>query len=229
MDAIAARIDDLLRDARSGARPGAIGDEPDRPGAVISEPLQDVLVPTAPSASATAVSIDGAGFFAVERSGARSYTRLGDFRVTAGGGLVDGEGRALLGYASPRGGGDPSPIVLGARTGIAIDSKGVITADGPHGRVEVARIALAIFAAPERLKRIDPTTLGATAASGGPRFVSPGDANVGSLREHALENGFVDVEADLERLWLAQRRADSMTAAASASDSCERDALGLVH
>lgn len=229
MDALAAQIDAALLDARRASRPGAIGDAPDRPGVIVGSPLDDVLVPTAPSPSPTAVAIEGAGFFVVERGGRREYTRLGDFRVAGDGRLIDGEGRAVLGYApADREGRAPSPIDVREPKGVAIDAKGVVSVQSAHGRVGVARLALAVFPASEHLRRVDPTTLAATSASGAPRFAAAGDANVGTLHDHALENGFVDVDADLERLWLEQRRGESQAAAAAAADSCERDALGLV-
>lgn len=228
MDAIEAQVDALLLDARRGALPGAAGDAPDRPDALVSKPLPDVLVPTAPSASPTAVAIDGAGFFVVERAGHRFYTRLGDLRVMNGN-LVDAQGRQVLGFPSSHADVEPTPLVVKTSTGLAIDAKGLVTIAGVHGATAVGRIALAIFSAPERLGRVDATTLRATAQSGPPRFALPGAPNVGALKTHALENGLVDVEADLERLWLVERRADTQAAARSADDSCERDAMGLVH
>lgn len=185
-------------------------------------------MPTTPSASPTSVAIDGAGFFAVEHAGRLSFTRLGDFHFDPNGRLVDDEGRAVLGYR-PQRHGRPEPIAAKPAKKPSIDAKGVITVDGERGRIEVGRIALAVFPAPERLLRESMTTVVESAVSGAPTFLPPGSANVGALRDHMLENGSVDVEADLERLWLAQQRGESLAAAASAADSCERDALGLVH
>jgi len=230
MDAISADVQTLTTDARRAAHPGAIGDAPDHPGSIVSVPLESVLVPTAPSASPLSVSIDGPGLFIVERDGHRCYTRLGDFRFDSNGRLVDGEGRTVLGFASTHPGRatDLVPIERRGAKNASIDENGVVTVDRGSGHETLGRIALGIFPAPEHLGRVDDTSLRASVDSGMASIVLPGTPNVGYLRQHALENAFVDVAGDLEGMWRAQRRGETQAAAAAAADSCERAVLGLV-
>jgi flagellar hook protein FlgE len=226
VDSIATDEETLTIDARRAASAGAIGDSPDRPGSIVSKPLESVIAQTAPSASATAVSIDGPGWFIVESAGRRCYTRLGDFRFDEHGTLVDSRGRIVLGLTQAFTG--LAPIKRRGAKDAAVDASGVVTVQGVHGRETAGRIALAIFPSPEHLRRIDGTSVRATLESGEPQIVAPGSPNVGSLKSHTLENALVDVAGDLEGMWRAQRRGETQAAAASAVDSCERVALGLV-
>jgi hypothetical protein len=43
-----------------------------------------------------------------------------------------------------------------------------------------------------------------------------------------VAGGAVDIEADLQKLWLLRRKGELDTALAAASDECVRTALGLV-
>lgn len=226
MDDIAAEVDALTLDARRAASAGAIGDSPDRSRSILAKPLDSIVVQTAPSASATSVAIDGPGWFVVESAGHRCYTRLGDFRFDEQGTLVDGRGRIVLGFSQTS-----ATLALirspGAKDA-AIDASGVVSVDAVNGRHTAGRVALAIFPAPEHLRRIDGTSVRVTSESGVPRIVTPGSPNVGSLKPHALENALVDIAGDLEGLWRVQRRGETQAAAAAAADSCERTVLGLV-
>jgi flagellar hook protein FlgE len=196
----------------------------------VTKPVESVFVPTTPSASPLAVAIDGAGFFLVARAGRTYYTRLGDFRFDQHGTLVDGEGRTVLGFAPSHDGhpGSLVPIERRDAKGASIDAAGTISVEGARGKEAIGRLALAVFPAPERLGRLDDTSLRSTADSGRPQIVAPGAPNVGKLNAHALENALVNVAGDLEGMWRAQRRGETQAAAAAADDSCERAVLGLV-
>jgi len=230
MDAIAGEVDALTVDARRAASPGAIGDAPDHPGTIVTKPVESVFVPTTPSASTLAVAIDGPGLFVVARAGRTCYTRLGDFRFDERGTLVDGEGRAVLGFAPSQHGrvGKLVPIERRDAKAASIDANGTISVKGASGPETIGRLALAVFPAPERLRRVDDTSLRSTAESGDPQILAPGAPNVGRLKAHALENALVNVAGDLEGMWRAQRRGEAQAASAAAFDSCERAVLGLV-
>lgn len=230
MDAIAAEVDALTADARRAAHAGAIGDAPDRPGSIVTKPVESVFVPTTPSASPLAVAIDGPGFFVVSRAGRTCYTRLGDFRLDEHGKLVDGEGRSVLGIPTAHDAhlGALAPIERRDAKAVSIDANGNVSVEGASGPETIGRLALAVFPAPERLRRVDDTSLRSTAESGDPQFVAPGAPNVGRLKSHALENALVNVAGDLEGMWRAQRRGETQAASAAAQDSCERAVLGLV-
>ncbi|HET9342599.1 MAG TPA: hypothetical protein VFO25_06770 [Candidatus Eremiobacteraceae bacterium] len=230
MDAVASEVDALTADARRAAHVGAIGDAPDHPGSIVTKPVESVFVPTTPSASPLAVSIDGSGFFVVSRAGRTFYTRLGDFRFDEHGKLVDGEGRSVLGLPVFHAA-HPGPLVQIERRdakAASIDANGNVLVNGASGPETIGRLALAVFPAPERLRRIDDTSLRSTAESGDPQFIAPGAPNVGRLKTHALENALVNVAGDLEGMWRAQRRGETQAASAAAEDSCQRAVLALV-
>jgi flagellar hook protein FlgE len=249
MDALSGQIDALIADARRAATPGGIGDSPDRAGAIVAAPpMAELARRSTRSASPLSVTIDGNGMFVFDDTGRRVYGRLGDFRVNSRGALVDGAGRAVLGYSTGAAGPAPGglhPLQIASNdaaskrfSDYAIDEHGTISGvvvdldshTGERRRQEVpfGRIALAVFAAPERLHRAGDTIAIATAEAGPPSIVAPGDPNVGTLRTHVLENGLVDLERDLARLWSLQRRADLDAATAWAADGCTRTAMGLV-
>ncbi len=234
MDAVVAQVDVAISDARRAAIPGAIGEALDRSGAIVSASIPGMVSRTSPSASPLSVAIDGPGMFAFEVDGKRLYGRLGDFSVDSRGALVDGRGRSVLGVVEPSTGADlkrlaPIRIDLSRHySDYSIDDRGVLSALADGKRETLGRLALAVFPASERMARADETSVVATPAAGLPRFYAPGDANVGVLHPHALENGLVDLEGDLARVWGLRRRGELAAAQARASDECVRDALGLV-
>jgi flagellar hook protein FlgE len=249
MDALSVQVDALIADARRAATPGGIGDAPDRAGAIIAAPpVAELARRSTPSDSPLSVTIDGNGMFVFEDAGRRVFGRLGDFRLNSRGVLVDGAGRAVLGYSIGAAGQAPDglhPMQIASNDGAsklfsdyAIDEHGTIsgivvevdsrTGERRRREVPLGRIALALFPAPERLHRAGDTIAIATPEAGPPSIVSPGDPNVGTLRSHVLENGLVDLERDFARLWSLQRRADLDAATAWAADGCTRTAMGLV-
>jgi flagellar hook protein FlgE len=249
MDALTVKVDALIADARRAATPGGIGDSPDRAGAIVATPqMAELARRSTPSASPLSVTIDGNGMFVFDDAGRRVYGRLGDFRLNSRGVLVDGAGRPVLGYSIGAAGPAPGalhPIQIASNdaaskrfSDYAIDEHGTISGvvvevdprSGERRRREVpfGRIALAVFPAPERLHRAGDTIAFATPEAGPPSIVTPGDPNVGTLRTHVLENGLVDLEGDLARLWSLQRRAELEAATAWAADGCARTAMGLV-
>lgn len=234
MEALAAQVDLTVSDARRAATPGAIGDALDRTGAIVAAPVAATRNHTSPSASPLSVAIDGPGMFAFERDGKRLYGRLGDLCIDPRGALVDGRGRAVLGVKETATRADinrlaPIRVDVAKRyTDFSIDDHGVLSALADGKRVILGRLALAVFPASERMAHADDTSVIATPAAGAPQFYFPGEANVGVLQPHALENGLVDLQGDLARLWRLRRRGELDAVQARASDECVRDALGLV-
>jgi flagellar hook protein FlgE len=243
---LTSQIDAVLRDARKAAVPGTIGNSPNRPDAVLLDSLSSKPYrTTVPSASPLSVAISGPGLFVLGAGGQRVYGRLGNFRVNDRGVLVDGEGRAVLGYpaSSDSGRRDLQPLRVAQNLRkrfeqFAIDEHGVFLGfaacfDSGGGTTtrnstRLGQVALAIFPAPSHLHRAGETVVHATAETGRPMMCLPGDPNVGQLFPHALETGLVDLEGDFARLWSLQRRAEFQVEIASAADSCTRAAAGLV-
>ena len=242
------QIESVVSDLRRAGSPGSIGDAADRGPGVLVDP--DVLSDGSrfvPSSNPVAVAVDGKGFFVLEDAGARLYGRLGNFSVDARGALVDSEGRAVIGFAIRADGteADAAPIAIAARdaaskrfSSFSIDEAGVLHAVLPSGpsahqrsaraKVPIARLALAMFPAPERLRRAGESTVTATSLSGAAELVAPGNRGAGRLKPRVLAAGAIDIEGDLRALWIFRRRRELETALASAFDSCIRTALGLV-
>ncbi|HLJ84321.1 MAG TPA: flagellar basal body rod C-terminal domain-containing protein [Candidatus Eremiobacteraceae bacterium] len=238
----------ILADARRGSIEGAVGDAPDRPGLLVGEPVSNDVRTTVPAGSPLAVAINGSGLFVVLRNGVKRYARRGDFQIDAKGHLTDRSGSLALGFRVNDAGAPTSGLVVCQVPAVdmaaqryssyRIDERGILfgeaeRVDGTTGRRQtrsnpIARLALAIFPAPERLARDGDVLLAATSAAGDPVIVSPGEPGVSRLRVRMLEAGTVDVEGDLARLWAARRQLDAQVAIASATDRDARTALGLV-
>jgi flagellar hook protein FlgE len=242
---VSSQSDSIIADLRRAAIPGALGSAVDRNA--------DVLVDSGalsgvgrfiPNPAPLAVAIDGPGLFIFQEGTERVYGRLGDFRLDGAGRLVDGAGRAVMGFRIEHGvqRDELEPIALptGSPRDAAyqIDAHGVLCSvvRSPqtmlrHARAAttpIARVALALFPAPQRLERADSNTLVAARAAGVAALNSPGDHGAGTLRAHVVAAGAVDIEADLRSLWLLRRKAELSVALAAASDECTRTALGLV-
>lgn len=201
-----------------------------------------------PSASPLSVSIEGPGLFVFQDGARRTYGRLGAFRMDPDGALTDPEGRAVMGF-------DLDELRVSTRrlrvvsvpadalatnrfTSYSIERNGTFA--GHAGATDaltgirrevvypIARLALAIFPAPQRLAPAGAANFAKTAGSGAPLLCVPGDIHAGTLRPHSLESGISDIKDSLERLWLLRRRAQLQTAMAGVNDRCVRTALGLV-
>jgi flagellar basal body rod protein FlgG len=87
------------------------------------------------------LALAGDGFFAVDTPGGPRYTRAGDFRLDAGGRLVNGAGLA----ARARGGG--ALVIPPGASDVVIGPDGTVTADGAEvGALELARFAPGVLA-----------------------------------------------------------------------------------
>ncbi len=82
------------------------------------------------------LALVGDGFFAVDTPRGLRYTRAGDFRLDAGGQIVNVDG-----YPAAAQGGGAISIPEGTAT-VTVDSSGAVLADGAEvGRLELARFA----------------------------------------------------------------------------------------
>jgi flagellar hook protein FlgE len=238
----------ILADARRASIPGAVGDAPDRPGVLAGESISSDVRATIPSSSPLAVAIDGRGLFVLRQNGVTRFGRRGEFQIDAKGRLTDQSGALALGFRV-NDTGEPlaglavcqvpaSDIAAQRYSSYRIDERGVLFGEAERidtttGRREIrsnaiARLALAVFPAPERLARDGDVLLAPTASAGNPTIVSAGEPGVSRLRVHVLDAGMVDIEGDLARLWGARRQLEAQVAIASATDKDTRTALGLV-
>jgi flagellar hook protein FlgE len=242
---LSASLEALVADARRAAQPGSFGFAVDRaPGTVALPSSSNSETRFVPSSLQLAVAIAGPGYFVVSDGRDRLFTRLGDFRIDERGALVDGRGRAVLGFFNS-GGAEASgalrPLRVSARDLAAfpashygIDARGTLyrcdarVADSHATRIALGRIALAVFPSPEHLRVADDTALSATAAAGEPMFFKPGASGVATLRDGVLASSSVDLAGDLAALWRIRRRGENDAAVAYSRDACDRTALDLV-
>ena len=242
---LTSQISAAVADLRRATSAGALGDAAERlPGVLTDASIMQDGARFVPSSNPLAVAIDGQGFFVFEDAGARQYGRLGDFSVNERGALVGAQGRTLIGYSIRSDGteGAAAPIQVAPQdvsskrfASFTIDESGVLrgvkrrTRGGnTHDEIPIARLALAMFQAPERLQRISETNAIPTRLSGPAVLTAAGLTGAGMLKRHNLNAGAIDVFADLRTLWMLRRKGELDAAIAAASDSCVRTALGLV-
>lgn len=242
---IGPQIDSVLADLRRAAVAGATGSAADRGTDVLVDAgAQTGADRFVPSTAPLAVAIDGPGLFMLADGARTLFGRLGDFRLSDGRQLIDGAGRAVMGFTITKGlqSKDLGPIALPKEaSGYAayrIDERGVLcgvvrktaalTKRSRDVDIPLARLALALFPAPQKLQRADATTFAAGHMAGTPSVLFPGERGAGTLRSHVVAAGAVDLEGDLRKLWLLRRKGELDAALAAASDECVRTALGLV-
>jgi flagellar basal body rod protein FlgG len=250
MDALNAAIETAFADARRAATPGAVGSQPDRATTLITASISpDAALATAPSSDPLSIAISGSGMFVFKNGKTIEYGRLGDLRIDEQGYLVDGSGRKILALPARESSPaldrlEPIRIARDRSSGKSATSTYTIDADGYVIRtpltaagtprdaaqkgIRIARIALALFPAPERTLRASDTTVIATKESGSPSVVAPGTANAGTLRSGALECGLVDVQGDLSRVWRLSQQADCRAGMQAAIDACIGTATALI-
>lgn len=146
------------------------------------------------------LAIQGAGFFrALQNDGTVAYTRDGAFHVDGQGRLATASGSLLLGANGPIAVPDPATDVT-----IAPDGSVSFT-DAAGQRVEAGRLSLALFANPAGLIAMGDRLWAASAASGQPLVVSPGEGEAGRLSQGYLEASNVEVADEMVTLMEAQR------------------------
>ncbi|HEX3549933.1 MAG TPA: flagellar hook basal-body protein [Candidatus Elarobacter sp.] len=147
------------------------------------------------SGGAFDVAIDGPGFFAVERDGARAYTRNGEFAREADGVLRNTAGWALSSVRIPA-----------DALAVRVERDGRVVVDTPSAKGKlVARMRLATFAAPERLRPLGATLFAATADSGPARLFAPGVRGGPSIAFGMLERSNVSIVEAMMQILGAQR------------------------
>jgi flagellar hook protein FlgE len=189
-------------------------------GATVAGITQDfVLGPLEQTGRSLDLAIDGDGFFALANpfSGDVSYSRNGNFRLSAVGELEDAWGNRLQAYPVNAAGNPTSttpadvavPITNAAGSTLAnvtIDERGIVNAAYADGTTApVGQVALATFPAPNGLRAIGQTKWQATGDSGVAVFGNPGIGTYGKMISGALERSNVDLAEEMVALLTAQR------------------------
>jgi flagellar hook protein FlgE len=211
-------------------------------GATIAGITQDfVLGPLEQTGRALDLAIDGDGFFALANpfSGAVSYTRNGNFRLTAAGELEDAWGNRLQAYPVNASGAPTSttpadvdvPVTNASGASIAnvtINVRGTIVAAYADGTTEpIGQIALATFAAPNGLRSAGQTKWEATGESGPAVLGNPGIGTYGEMISGALERSNVDLAEEMVALLTAQRNFQANAKAIDTATQISQTVLNL--
>jgi flagellar basal-body rod protein FlgG len=169
------------------------------------------------SGGAFDVAIDGAGFFVVERNGARGYTRNGEFARDADGALRNSAGWALAGVRIPA-------AALSAR----VERDGRVVVDTADAKAQtVAQLRLAAFAAPEALRPLGATLFAATDGSGRARLFAPGAHAGPAIAFGMLERSNVSIIEAMMQILGAQRAYEANAKGVQAADEMLRIANNL--
>ena len=171
------------------------------------------------SAGPLDLAIDGAGFFVVrDAHGAVAYTRAGDFSRQADGTVRNGRGAVLENVRIPA-----------DATHVAVQRDGrVLIDDALHKGVEVGRVPLARFAAPEYLAAGSDGLFSATAASGAAIGFEPGTGNNAVVLGSSLEQSNVTVIEAMMQIIAAQRAFEANSKGVQAADEMQRIANNIL-
>ena len=211
-------------------------------GATVAGITQDfVLGPLEQTGRALDLAIDGDGFFALTNpfSGDVSYTRNGNFRLTAAGEMEDSWGNRLQAYPVDAAGNPTStvaadvavPVTNAAGVSLAnvtINNRGIIIAAFADGSTEpVGQVALASFAAPNGLRSAGQTKWQATGESGAAVFGNPGIGTYGEMISGALERSNVELAEEMISLLTAQRNFQANAKAIDTATQISQTVLNL--
>lgn len=211
-------------------------------GATIAGITQDfVLGPLEQTGRALDLAIDGDGFFALTNpfSGEVSYSRNGNFRLTAAGELEDSWGNRLQAYPVDAAGNPTStvaadvdvPVTNAAGVSLAnvtINNRGIIIAAYADGSTEpVGQVALATFPAPNGLRSTGQTKWQATGESGAAVFGNPGIGTYGEMISGALERSNVELAEEMIALLTAQRNFQANARAIDTATQISQTVLNL--
>lgn len=160
------------------------------------------------------LAIQGDGFFQIAQAdGTLTYTRDGNFKVSATGQVVTANGALLQ-----------PPITLPANVAnISIGRDGVVTAEVPNGGAQqIGQLQIARFVNPAGLQAMGQNLLKETQASGAPQVQAPGTGGSGQIQQGALEASNVNVVEEMVNMIETQRAYEINSKAISAVDGMLR-------
>ncbi len=160
-------------------------------------------------------AIGGEGFFVLNDSGSRLYTRAGEFSVDANGYVVNSQGQRLQAYPIGSNGqfntAAPTDLRLapGRVISISVDQTGVVIAHYSNGQsTQLGKVALANFTNPQGLQQVGDTTWAESSASGAAVLGEAGTAAFGPIQTGALETSNVDLTEQLLNMLAFARQFD---------------------
>ena len=144
------------------------------------------------------IAIQGDGYFQVAMPGGQmSYTRAGNFTLSAQGQLVTSQGYVV----------QPPITVAPGSSSITIGNDGTVSAIAPGASAPttLGQLQLASFANSSALQPSSDNFLMETAASGPAQMVAPGQSGTGSLSQGMLETSNVNITNELVDMIECQR------------------------
>lgn len=157
------------------------------------------------------IAIAGRGYFQIQLpNGSTAYTRDGTFQINENGEIVTTQGYRL----------DPGLTIPSDAVDIDINEQGVVQVKIQNQATvqQVGQIQLADFINPAGLEAIGSNLFMETTASGSPATANPGQDQLGSLQQGALESSNVDVVSEITSLISAQRAYEMNSNVISTSD-----------
>jgi flagellar basal-body rod protein FlgG len=144
------------------------------------------------------IAIQGRGYFQILKpNGDLAYTRAGAFQINSNGELVTASGYAV----------QPQITIPPNASSITIGSDGTVSASiaGSTATQQLGQLQLADFINPSGLQPVGENLFLETSASGAPVVGVPGQNNMGSLNQGALEASNVNVVEELVNMIETQR------------------------
>lgn len=176
-----------------------------------------------PTGGALNVAINGTGFFVLAGpNGSATYTRDGNFSVSANGFLVD----TASGFTVTGVNGGPIAIPSGA-SNLSIGSDGTVSATVNGQATTVGRVALAAFANPGGLVQV-PGGYIVSANSGNVLTGAPGTAGYGSLVSGFLEGSNVDLAGEIIKLIASQAAYEANAKSVRTGDQMLQTTVNLI-
>lgn len=164
------------------------------------------------------ISVRGQGFIAVQApDGSEAYTRAGDLRLTADGGLTDAKGNPVMGGSGP--------ITLPPATDISVGSDGTIsTVPQGQGPNSVSQI--------DRIKLVNPDVTQMTQGSDGLMHMSDGSTaamdDTVTIASGELEGSNVNPSAELVKMISLSRQYDMQVKSIKTSEDNADASLKLL-
>ncbi|MEF2145068.1 MAG: flagellar basal-body rod protein FlgG [Desulfovibrionaceae bacterium] len=164
------------------------------------------------------ISIEGEGFFLVDRNGQDVYTRAGSFKLDSEGRMVTAQGYPL----------QPEFTVPPDTVSVVVTEQGHIAALDKSGQeLSAADIQLYNFINPAGLNSVGRNLYVATEASGAAVTGTPGDENFGTLAQGFLEGSNVEMVDEMVGLIIGQRAFEVNSKAITTSDAMLQTAINV--
>ena len=157
------------------------------------------------------VAIDGRGFFQMlSPDGEISYTRNGQFHLSADGEIVNANGLLL----------QPAVTVPQGTLQVTIGDDGTVSAtiNGQVAPSQIGQIELVDFINPAGLQAMGGNLFRQTASSGDPVAGTPGLDGLGQVKQGSLENSNVDIVEEMVNMITTQRVYELNSKVISTSD-----------